>query len=81
VAAFVTLIHMTPTVSTFGHVTQEGHLFYAWVSGPEASPSWVQGRLGERPELRDKENGNANEPVVIKYSVPYTSDFVFGHDE
>jgi hypothetical protein len=48
-AAFVTLIHMTPMVSTFGHSTQEGHLFFAWASGPEVSPSWVRDRLGERP--------------------------------
>jgi len=33
------------------------------------------------PQLRDTRDGNANEPVVIKYSVPYTADFVFGHDE
>jgi hypothetical protein len=28
-------------------------------------------------QLRDT-NGNADKPVVIKYSVPYIADFVFG---
>jgi len=49
VAAFITLIHVAPMVSTFGHITQERHLFYAWASGPEASPSWVQDSVGETP--------------------------------
>jgi hypothetical protein len=47
----------------------------------EVSPGWVQVILGERPPyvpVKGHKNGNANEPVAIKCSMPYTADFGFG---
>lgn len=49
-------------------------------SGPEASPSWVQGNncLQVFIHASYKTDGDANEEVVvIKFAMPYTIDFVF----
>jgi hypothetical protein len=45
------------------------------------APNLVGDIYGERPpyaSVKGHENGNANEPVAIKYSVPYRADFGFG---
>lgn len=55
-------------------------LWFEIGSGPEASPSWVQGKdcLQVFTHASYKTDGDANEDVVvIKFAVPYTVDFVF----
>ena len=81
-AAIVILIRTTAMICTFDHGTQEGHLFDEGASGPEAITSWVQDTFRDDASLSasrgTQENGNSKEPVVIKFSVPYTADFGFG---